>query len=99
YIIWIDNLFTSIRLLERLWEEGIGGAGTVRTSRTKHAQVVLFASTVAKPEETIERERKRPAKTSTNAACMRLVFGNLAVKILKIPLFIDLYNHFMNGVD
>lgn len=72
---------------------------TVLQAAWKDAQVVLFASTVARPEESIERERKRPSKTSTNAKCTRLVFGDLAVKVLAIPLFIDLYNHFMNGVD
>ncbi|KAF2183458.1 hypothetical protein K469DRAFT_582850, partial [Zopfia rhizophila CBS 207.26] len=61
--------------------------------------VVLFASTVAQPKEIVERERKRPAKTSTNAKYIRLVFGDLAVKVLSIPVFINLYNHFMNGVD
>ncbi|KAF2180499.1 hypothetical protein K469DRAFT_459467, partial [Zopfia rhizophila CBS 207.26] len=72
---------------------------TVLQFAWKDAQVVLFASTVARPEETVERERKRPAKTSTNAKCTRLVFGDLAVKVLSIPVFIDLYNYFMNGVD
>ncbi|KAF2177224.1 hypothetical protein K469DRAFT_531974, partial [Zopfia rhizophila CBS 207.26] len=61
--------------------------------------VILFASTVARPEETVERERKRPARTSTNAKCTRPVFGDLAVKVLEILVFINLYNHFMNGVD
>ena len=72
---------------------------TVLQAAWKDAQVVLFASTVARLEEIIERERKRPAKTATNAKCTRLVFGDLAVKLLKIPVFIDLYNHYMNGVD
>ncbi|KAF2180779.1 hypothetical protein K469DRAFT_591445, partial [Zopfia rhizophila CBS 207.26] len=131
--IWIDNLFTLIKLLERLRQEGIGGAGTIRTrfsyklmniklyhtdnlqwgelyydlsknktvlqAAWKDAQVVLFTNTVAKPEKFIEREQKRPAKTATNAKYTRLIFGDLVVKVLKIPLFIDLYNHYMNGVD
>ena len=29
HIVWLDNLFTSIRLLQRLHAEGIGAAGTV----------------------------------------------------------------------
>ncbi|OCK94828.1 uncharacterized protein K441DRAFT_558735, partial [Cenococcum geophilum 1.58] len=65
----------------------------------KDAQVILFASTVTKPEELIKRERKRPTKTSTNAKCMRLVFRDLAVKVLTILVFINLYNYFINGVD
>ena len=35
HIIWLDNLFTSARLLIRLEEEGFGAAGTVRTSTTR----------------------------------------------------------------
>lgn len=34
HIIWLDNLFTTIPLLERLRMDGIGAAGTVRTSKT-----------------------------------------------------------------
>ena len=34
HIIWLDNLFTTIPLLERLRTAGIGAAGTVRTSKT-----------------------------------------------------------------
>lgn len=49
--------------------------------------------------ETIERLRKRPAPTSTNAKIVRPVFGDLPVKRLQIPLVIDEYNHYMNGVD
>ncbi|KAF2178252.1 hypothetical protein K469DRAFT_529187, partial [Zopfia rhizophila CBS 207.26] len=72
---------------------------TVLHMAWKDVQVALFASTVAKPEGTIDRERKRPSKTSTNAHYTRVVFGILAVKVLTIPLFIALYNHFMNDVD
>ena len=38
HIVWLDNLFTTIKLLLRLREEGIGAAGTVRTIRTQHEQ-------------------------------------------------------------
>ena len=34
HVIWLDNLFTTIPLLERLRKDGIGAAGTVRTSKT-----------------------------------------------------------------
>ena len=34
HIIWLDNLFTSARLLATLREMGIGAAGTVRTGQT-----------------------------------------------------------------
>ena len=35
HVIWMDNLFTSARLLTKLREEGFGAAGTVRTTTTK----------------------------------------------------------------
>lgn len=47
----------------------------------------------------VERERRRPATTSNNSRQTRKVFGNAARKWLPIPEFIDMYNHFMNGVD
>ena len=50
-------------------------------------------------DETIERMRKRPSPTSTNARIVRPVFGDLPFKRLQIPRAIDDYNHYMNGVD
>jgi hypothetical protein len=47
----------------------------------------------------IERDRKRPAKTSTNAGIARKPFGDKSVKKPSIPLLIDDYNHHMGGVD
>ena len=35
HIVWLDNLFTSARLLTQLKEEGFGAAGTVRTQKTE----------------------------------------------------------------
>jgi hypothetical protein len=179
HVVWLDNLFTSCRLLSKLREEGIGGAGTVKTSKSKdelmdeganepeqspladqdlladyHASeasqntdttniedarglntslrdlktlgdqipwgklygkvsndgkvmefawkdnaVVLFMSTVARPGVTIQRRRRRPGKTRTGASITRRVFKDEVIKELSIPEFIDLYNHFMNGVD
>ena len=34
HIVWLDNLFTSSRLLRQLKAEGFGAAGTVRTQKT-----------------------------------------------------------------
>jgi len=55
--------------------------------------------TVDRAEDEVTRWRRRPAKTSTNAATARKVFGDLARVELDIPVFIDDYNGNMNGVD
>jgi Transposase IS4 len=34
HVVWLSNLFTSIKLLKRLRAEGLGSAGTVRTTQT-----------------------------------------------------------------
>jgi Transposase IS4 len=166
HIVWLDNLFTSVRLLSTLREEGFGAAGTVRTTKLKtelmaedpeqtqqtqqtrqtrqtrevnrgldpslaelktefntqipwgklygclsadgnvlefawkDQNVVLFMTTVsASPPDLVKKRRKRPAKTATNAKTSRAIFGKEQLKELEIPEFIDLYNHFMNGVD
>ena len=61
--------------------------------------MVLFMTTISNSTARIVRQRCRPAKTSTNARTSRLVFGDAVVKDLAIPNYIDMYNHFMNGVD
>ena len=55
--------------------------------------------TVDKAEDFREKQRRRPAKTSTNGRLVREVFGDESIKKLEIPCFIDDYNHFMGGVD
>jgi len=50
-------------------------------------------------ENRIERIRRRPRETSTNANKVQTVFGSLSKKSLPIPIVIDDYNHFMGGVD
>ena len=35
HVVWLDNLFTSARLLTELLAEGFGAAGTVRTQKTE----------------------------------------------------------------
>lgn len=165
HVIWLDNLFCSVKLFKRLRDLGIGAAGTVQTIKTQReeegeeegniveekegkktrkkkvsaekfsllltdlklvhtaqipwgtlygelskgrtvmefawadAQVVLFMSTVHDGQSYVLRRRKRPAKTSTNAAQKRKPFGNNAVKEMDIPEFIDQYNLYMCGVD
>ena len=61
--------------------------------------MVLFISTVSDGTTRIERQRRRPAKSAINARTSRMVFSNAVVKNLTIPDYIDIYNHFMNGVD
>jgi hypothetical protein len=55
--------------------------------------------TVDKSTDLVERDRKRPSKTSTNAAQVRPIFGDSHTKKLFIPNYIDDYNHHMGGVD
>lgn len=38
HTVWLDNLFTSARLLRQLMIEGFGAAGTVRTSKTSREE-------------------------------------------------------------
>ncbi|EON63739.1 hypothetical protein W97_02967 [Coniosporium apollinis CBS 100218] len=171
HVVWLDNLFTSARLLSTLREQGFGAAGTVRTTRTKaeylaetapniqqsqqsqqqpqqrsqqqsrekdrgldpsllelknnfsgqipwgklygclskdgkvlefarkDQNVVLFVSTVSQGDRFIKRLRERPPITATNARTTRAIFSDQVLKELEIPEFINLYNHFMNGVN
>jgi hypothetical protein len=55
--------------------------------------------TVNRVEDFRERQRKRPAKTSTNGRIVRKVFGDEYIKELEIPCFIDDYNHYIGVVD
>ena len=61
--------------------------------------MVLFITTVHTGKEYVERLRRRPGKTATNARTSREIFGEASTKKLSIPLFIDMYNYCMNGVD
>ena len=65
----------------------------------KDQAMVLFMSTVMDSSKQVIRQRRRPTQTSTNARTSRMVFGDAVVKDLAIPNYIDMYNHFMNGVD
>ena len=38
HIVWLDNLFISVKLLIRLRGLSIGGVGTVRTTKTKREE-------------------------------------------------------------
>ena len=50
-------------------------------------------------QEIVEKNRKRPKKTSTSASIARAPFGDEFTKVLPIPGIIDGYNNGMNMVD
>lgn len=50
-------------------------------------------------KETVIRSRCRLVRTATSTVQTRRVFGHLDVKELAILKFIDIYNHYINGVD
>ena len=60
---------------------------------------MLFMTTVDTGVQTVPRPRRRPTRTATGAIQTRKVFGNDVVKVLHIPKFINLYNHYIKGVD
>jgi hypothetical protein len=62
----------------------------------KDSNVVLFMSTIHDGRDTIERVRKRPNNAD---AITKRTWGQAFKKSLNIPVFIDGYNHSMNGVD
>ena len=39
HTVWLDNLFTSVKLLQELHRLGIRGAGTVQTTKIKHKEL------------------------------------------------------------
>jgi hypothetical protein len=45
------------------------------------------------------RMRKRPKKTASNARITRKPFRDNSIKILSIPIFINDYNHYIEGID
>ena len=47
HTIWLNNLFTSSRLLSQLDEEGFGAAGTVRTTITSREEIEAKEGTQA----------------------------------------------------
>ena len=58
HCIWLDNLFTSKRLLSQLRKAGIGCAGTCRTTKCK-TQNETAASKSQSQQQVIPKKRKR----------------------------------------
>ena len=61
--------------------------------------MVLFITTVYIGKEYVKRLRRRLGKTATNTRISREIFREASTKKLSIPLFIDIYNHYINSVD
>ena len=59
----------------------------------------LFITTVSDGTKSIMRRRRRPVKTAKMARTSQARFGDTVTMDLLIPDYIDMYNHFMNGVD
>ena len=79
--------------------EAVTNQANVLQFAWKDQQVVLFMTSVDTGRVLVDRNRRRSAKTATNAKTSWAVFGDQPVKKLPIPRPIDLYNHYMNGVD
>jgi hypothetical protein len=60
---------------------------------------VFALSTLHSADSFIPCKRKRPRKTSTNALITRRIFSDEVTKELDIPIFINDYNYYINGVD
>jgi len=60
---------------------------------------VLFMTSYHDIKKKVERLRRRPKKTSTNATVVHNIFQDQSRKVLPIPEFIDDYNYHMGSVD
>ena len=60
---------------------------------------VLFMTSYHDIRKKVERLRRRPKLTSTNASIVRNIFKEASRKMLPIPEFIDDYNYNMGAVD
>ena len=60
---------------------------------------ITTAHSLHQPQDRVQRERKRPSSTLTNAKQAYACFEGQSKKELSIPVPIDDYNHGMNGVD
>lgn len=58
HVVWMDNLFTSVRLLTTLRERGVGGAGTVRTGKSK-AQLEAEDALAQDPEQSQQQSQQQ----------------------------------------
>lgn len=72
HIIWLDNLFTSVRLLSQLDFEGFGAAGTVRATSTSREELEAREGTKAQKKSTEPNrgldQRRADLRTKWNPA-------------------------------
>ena len=68
HIIWLDNLFTKICLLEELRKNRIGAAGTVRPPANQTPREERIAIAKKKQEEKAEKAKKKEAKEKEKKA-------------------------------
>ena len=73
HIVWLDNLFTKVRLLERLRQMKIGAAGTCRpshnqTPREERLQKKLEKAKIKKEKEAQKKIRKQEREAKREAA-------------------------------
>ena len=71
HIIWLDNLFTKIRLLEELREVGIGAAGTVRPLGVVTPREIRLEKARQREEAKKEKEALKEEKAAERAANKR----------------------------
>ena len=70
HIVWLDNLFTSARLLTILRDLGFGAAGTVRTTKTKRDELEERHDTKAQKQQ---KEKNRGLDSSLSD--LKLKYG------------------------
>jgi hypothetical protein len=76
HCVWIDNLFTSSKLLSTLRQRGIAGAGTVRTQKTKREENAELEE--SEPEAV--RGPRRPSKEKERQFGMNPLLMDLKTK-------------------
>ena len=59
HVIWLNNLFTSVKLLTRLRGLGIGAAGTVRTTKTQREEQGDLKGNIKVATTTKEKKKKK----------------------------------------
>ena len=70
HVVWLDNLFTSARLLSVLRELGFGAAGTVRVTKTKWDEYEEKHGTAAQKQQ---KEKNRGL--DTRLSDLKLEYG------------------------